>query len=173
MTFSQKTLQYIQPGSKVLDLGAGDGWFSQQALEQDALVTAVDAKAPKEQLQGIDWHVVKVQDFINKLQSQDQFNIIFSRNLIQFLDSNYVLEKLLPALTEHLQSEGILAIQTFYQDPEPPFENKVSSLFTPLDIKGALSSFHVLSEKQFEDDSVDMKGIPRKFFITNIILQKQ
>ncbi len=172
MTFSQKTLHYIHPGSKVLDLGAGDGRFSRECAGLQASVTAIDVKPATTPDPNIDWQTMKVEDFVERLPKTEMFDVIFSRNLIQFLDSTWIQETFFPTLLEHLQPHGVLAIQTFYRDPEPPFESKVSSLFTPDLLRGMLLPLKVVHERQFSETSPDMKGIQRMFYVTNLIAQK-
>lgn len=172
MTFSDQVLVFIQPGFKVLDLGAGKGWFSRKCLEKQAIVTAVDRSAPENLSPGIDWHTMDVKEFVERLPEKEVFDIIYSRNLIQFLDSDWVEKKLIPTLIEHLRPAGIIAIQTFYQDPEPPFESKVPSIYTVDDLRTMLAPLQILQAKGFSDNAPDMAGIPRTFFLTNIIAKK-
>lgn len=172
MTFSQKVLQYIHPGHKVLDLGAGDGWFARECLMQQAVVTAVDLKPPPVLDRDIDWHTMNVKDFLDRLPTRELFQVIYSRNLIQFLDNAWVRDSLLPQLIQHLQPGGILAIQTFYRDPEPAFKSTAPSLFTVDDLTALLRQLHMVYAREFSETSPDMIGVSRKFFITNMITQK-
>lgn len=172
MTFSQKTLEYVYPGSKVLDLGAGDGWFSRECVARLALVTAVDTQPAVTPHPQIDWDVTNVKDYLERLPAIEMFDVIFSRNLVQFLDTDWVKETMFPMLLKHLSPNGVIAIQTFYQDPEPPFESKVTSLFTLSGLKDVLLPTKILNERQFSETSPDMNGVTRTFFVTNIIAQK-
>lgn len=172
MNFSEKALEFVQPDSKVLDLGAGNGWFSKECLQRGAIVTAVDQKRLVENLPEIDWQTVSIQDFIDQLPTSNTYNLIYSRNLIQFLDADWVETTLWPILLERLESGGIIAVQTFYQDPEPPFETRLSSVYTTNDLKKILPGLEVILEEQFSKQSPDMMGIPRMFFITNLIVKK-
>ncbi len=172
MTFSATALKYIQPGFKVLDLGAGDGWFSRECIARQALVTAVDVQPPAEQHPDIDWQTMKVEDYVDRLPSTEMFDVIFSRNLIQFLDSVWVEEIFFPTLIQHLKTHGVLAIETFYCDPEPPFEARVSSLFTLDDLKSMMPLLPIVHERQYSETSPDMRGVIRKFFVSEIIVQK-
>lgn len=172
MTFSDTVLEYIHPGYKILDLGAGNGWFARKCLEHQAVVTAVDRQDAKEQHPDIDWRQMDVKEFLERLPEKEKYQVIFSRNLIQFLDSDWVREKLLPTLAEHLQPGGVIAIQTFYRDPEPAFESPLSSLYTANELRSLLQPMQILHEREHSEASPDMKGIPRKFFLTNIIAKK-
>lgn len=172
MTFSEKVLEYIQPGSHVLDLGAGNGWFSRQAADRQAKVTAVDLVAPNKESQEIDWQAMSVQEFVERWPKDQEYDLIFSRNLIQFLDATWTEHMFIPALIQHLRSGGIIAIQTFFRDPEPSFERSLSSLYTVTDLRKLLDPLTIVDNAEFSDQSKDMKGIPRTFFITNIIAKK-
>lgn len=172
MTFSKKVLEYAFPGAKILDLGAGDGWFSRKCLEKQAMVTAVDRKLSPDQHPEIDWHQMDVQAYVERLQEKDMFDIVYSRNLIQFLEGDWVENKLIPILVNHLRPGGIIAIQTFYRDPEPPFERAVSSLWAVKDLQRLLPKLQVLQKGEISDMSPDMRGIPRRFFLTNLIAKK-
>ena len=44
--FTNTFLAYIKPGNTILDLGAGEGRFTQMFIEHGAIVTAVDVRPP-------------------------------------------------------------------------------------------------------------------------------
>lgn len=171
MTFAQKVLHSIQPGNTVLDLGAGNGWFAQECLMRQAVVTAVDMKVPQKRQKDIDWHIMKVEDFVMRLPASRKFDIIFCRNLLQFLDRQWVQEQFFPFLVKHLQFKGIIAVQTFYRNPDPPFVNALPSLFTIGDLKNVLADLQIVHERELVETMKDMQGTSRTFFVTNIIAQ--
>lgn len=173
MTFAEKTLHFVQPESKVLDLGSGNGWFAREVIDLGGIVTAVDKNRPPEIPRGVTWFHQDVHEYLTQLQSSETFNLIFSRNLIQFLDREWVQKTFFPKLISHLAPSGIIAIQTFYQNPEPPFERPLKSTYTEADLQAMLGPLNILHHRQFSNDAPDMKGVPRTFFITNCIAQKK
>ncbi len=172
MTFAETTLHYVQPGSRVLDLGAGNGWFARQAVERGAVVTAVDLKDAPQELSGLRWIKQDVVSFVANWPTQESYDIIFSRNLIQFLSGEWVKKSFFPTALQHLDPHGIFALQTFFQDPEPSFERPLISRYTAEALQENLSSLKITHLRQFNENAPDMKGIPRTFFITNCIAQK-
>ena len=172
MTFSDRVIEYFKPGHKVLDLGAGNGWFARKAVERGAIVTAVDLKDAPQELSGIRWIKQDVVSFVANWPTQESYDIIFSRNLIQFLSGEWVKKSFFPNVLEHLSKNGMLALQTFFQDPEPSFERPLISRYAAEVLQENLSSLKIIHIRQFKENALDMKGTPRTFYITNCIAQK-
>ena len=169
-------LDYIKPGYKVLDLGAGEGKFAQMFLDRGATVTAVDTKPAAFQNPALIVKKMKIEDFCAS-EEGEQYDLVFARNVIQFLDKSWVYDTLFPWIDEHLVKGGIFAVETFYQDPEPAFARQMLSLYTVME----LSSFLVtetklyakeLYVKQYDYVGLDMSGQMRKFFVSSLIVQK-
>lgn len=169
--FVKTFLSQIRPDWRVLDLGAGDGRFSQMFVDRGAKVTAVDPKFSGEELSGISIERIKIEDFIEQ-KSNIKYNAIFLRNILQFLDKNWVIEKLVPWLNENLLPEGVVGIETFYQNPIPAFDKPVSSLYAAQELSGYFKSWQIILIKQYEHFSPDLRGNKRHFFTSDLIVKK-
>jgi len=174
--FTNTFLDGIEPGNKVLDLGAGEGKFAQMFLDCGATVTAVDMKPPAFQDPALIVKKIKIEDFCAS-EEGEQYDLVFARNVIQFLDKSWVYETLFSWIDKHLVKGGIIAIETFYQDPEPAFAHPMRSLWTLPELTSFLMNetqlyAKELYAKQFDHIGFDMSGQTRKFFVTSLIAQK-
>lgn len=169
--FTNTFTDCITPGNKVLDLGAGDCMFTQMFLERGAIVTAVDTRPPAFHDDNLTFKKMTVEDFC-AAEKKDRYNFIFARNIIQFLDKHWVFETLFPWMDEHVAEQGVVAITTFYQDPKPPFDKLMRSLYTLNELTSYFMTWKELYAKEFSDLGSDMRGQTRKFFISSLIIQK-
>lgn len=169
--FTNTFLSYIQPGQHVLDLGAGDGKFAQMFVERGGKVTAVDTHPININDAMIVSKQMTIEDFC-VTESAEKYDLIFARNAIQFLDKNWALESLLLWMEEHISSNGIIAIETFYQEPEPPFDHPMRSLYTLKELTGYFMSWNELYAQEYSHVGLDMGGQTHKFFVSSLIVQK-
>lgn len=167
-------LARIAPGNYVLDLGAGQGTQAQWMARRGACVTAVDKKLPPGELAGVEWIQSSIEDWFARLSAEARFDAILAKNVFQFLNRDWVLRQLLPDLVSRLKPGGIMGVETFYQPPEPAFEWLAeSSHYTLVDLSSFFFNWKVLSKQQ---QPVKMRGIDgkkRKFFLTDLIVQRQ
>lgn len=171
LPFITEVLKLLKQGDFVLDLGAGEGRQAERFMEAGAVVTAIDKKSDVK-LKNIDWRKTSVQDFIADNKNNQKYGIIFSQNLLQFLDKAWVFSELFPWLNNHLEPSGIIAIKTFYQEPEPAFSEPLVSLYNAEELQKGFADYQVILKNQAEVTGPDMKGKIRKFFITKLIIQK-
>jgi cyclopropane fatty-acyl-phospholipid synthase-like methyltransferase len=164
-------LDHIKPGSKVLDLGSGDGEFAQMFLERGAIVTAVDTEPPKFQDDKLVVKEMKIEDFCASAENE-KYDLIFLRNVIQFLDKSWVLETLFPWLGEHLAQDGLIAIKTFFQEPEPPLSHRTKSLYERRELLSCFMAWSELYSEEVSRFDFDMNGQSHKFFISGLIAKK-
>src|SRR3989344_8431123 len=167
--FTKVFLEQIQPGDAILDLGAGTGAFSQTFMEHGAVVTAVDVRMPDGLGDAIVSKKMSVQDFVAKAMDE-QYEAFFLRNIIQFLDKQWVFETLLPWLTSHVRTGGHIAIQTFYAEPVPPFDRQMTSLFVIEELAAAFPTWPELYRASGEHEGPDMAGNIRRFFTASLIV---
>lgn len=169
--FTKNYLSYIKSGDKVLDLGAGVGTYSRMFADKGAIVNAVDIKVPEDLGESIVPKKMKVEDFVD-LNEEAQYGLVFMRNILQFLDKRWVFEILFPWLEEHLKKRGVIGIETFYSEPEPPFEHPLRSLYIAPELASYFLSWQELYNEQYEHRGPDMSGNMRKFFLTDMIVRK-
>jgi len=170
--FTSAFIALLQPGWTVLDIGAGEGKFTQMFLERGMKVVAVD---PKTSLQSTDTLTVKQMTIEEFCASDDvtHYDAIFSRNAVQFMPKSWVTSTLVPWMTSHLSTSGVLALKTFFQPPEPPFARPIPSLYTLAELQAYFPEWESVMAEQYEHDGLDMNGVSRKFFSTDLIVRKK
>ncbi len=171
LDFTNTFLDYLKPGHHVLDLGAGEGKFAQMFVERGASVTAVDIKLPALPDTSITTKRMRIEEFVGT-SGVDHYNLIFTRNILQFLDKSWVFETLWPWMDEHVTEQGIIGIETFYQDPKPPFGHPVRSLYTLKELTAYFMTWTELYAREYSHLGLDMNGQTRKFFVSGLITKK-
>lgn len=169
--FTETFLSQIQSGWKVLDFGAGDGHFSRMFAEKNARVFAVDPKFSGKENKNITILKINLEDFI-KQNKETKYDAVFIRNVLHFLDKNWVMKTLVPWLGENVAPQGVVGIETFYQNPIPSFVKPVSSLYSAPELQGYFQSWQTLLIKQYEHFSPDLQGNKRQFFTSDLIVKK-
>lgn len=170
--FIQKLLSYITPNYRILDLGAGNGTHAEKFARIGARVVAVDRKKPTTQHPLIEWHSMDIENFLLKLNSTENFNLVLLHNIIQFLNKEWVISTLIPQLEAHLQANGILAIKTFFQEPSPPFERPCTAFYTLNELLPFFLKWEKLHAATYAIDTPDMRGKIRHFYLTELIVRK-
>lgn len=169
--FNEIFLSYLKTGHKVLDLGAGAGDFSQAFADKGASVTAVDPRLREDLGESVIRKKMKVEEFIAQAQ-KDLYDLVFMRNILQFLDKQWVFDILLPWLQEHVNRDGVIGIETFYQEPEPAFDHPMDSLYSAQELIEHFLAWQEIYLEQYGHIGHDMKGRLRHFFIVDLIVQK-
>lgn len=170
--FTRKFLSCVQAQSAILDLGAGPGRHSALFVGAGHRVTAVDRQPAPEGLAGVKWIAEDIREWVERDDETQILDAVFCRNVIQFLDAEFVVEKLLPRLAEMLRPGGVIAIQTFYQAPEPPFAAPFAAYWRTADLLGCLAGWTVCHVAEHPAVTPDMRGQVRKFFLTEVIARK-
>lgn len=168
--FIATILDSIHTDSAVLDLGSGDGRFARMFSERGAHVTAVD-REPMPEMKGVSFVHGLIQDFIET--NSDQYDMIFMRNCIQFMKSSWVFSTLLPFTLSHTKPNGIVAVKTFYQEPDPPFERPLASLYTLSKLKNAFNDWTTVLEFEGQLTLNDRKGTERLFSVVDLVVQRK
>jgi len=70
-----------------------------------------------------------------------------------------------------LQKGGIVGIETFYNNPKPPFDHPMNSLYTVQELVDHLQKWEEIFLKQYEQYRPDMAGKERKFYLSNLIVR--
>lgn len=169
--FTKTFLSGIKPGQRVLDLGAGGGDFVRMFVDRGARVTAVDPRIPEIQDVMINSKRMEIEEFC-AAENPDRYDLIFARNVIQFLDKNWTLENLFPWMEEHTSQQGIIAIETFYKDPEPPFDHPMRALYTLGELMNYFMPWKDIHAREYSHQGLDMNGQARKFFVSSLIVQR-
>ncbi len=164
-------LSLLNDGATVVDLGAGDGLFSNKLADAGLHVIAVDRKEPPERRVGVTWEIVGVEEWIKNLPSDFAVDGYLLKNILQFLDTRWVTDVLLPRIALSLPVGGLVAIETFAKPSEPPLKGHVS-FFAPADLLVAFPGWKVEMEDSSIEDAKDKAGNPRRFHLTRIIVRK-
>ena len=169
--FTKTFLNLLKSNHHVLDLGAGEGNFSRMFLERGAVVTAVDSRIPKQDEENFNAVRMKIEDFCNT-PNTEKYDRFFLRNVIQFLDKSWVFEILFPWIENHSSNNAVIAIETFYQDPAPPFEHPMRSLYSLEVLTLHFMTWVEHFARQYSHVGLDMGGQTRTFFVSSLIVQK-
>jgi len=162
----------LKPGWRVLDLGAGEGKQAKQMTDLGMKVTAVDSKKPQEQDPAVSWNVLPIQEWIITLSNNDIFDAILARNSLQFFKKDMAQDELFPILSKHLKSGGLLAIETFYKDPEPPFERPFWSYWDEDELKMNFVGWEIIQSGMGKENNPDLAGRLKDFYKTWILVKK-
>lgn len=169
--FAEAFVSIIKPNDHILDIGGGQGDFAQKFIERGAHVTIVDPKTTLVSSDQITVYKMTIEAFCAE-PHPEMYTAIFARNVIQFLDRAFVFEILLPWMKEHLDNHGLIAIKTFYQNPEPPFDRPVTSLYELTELSAHFIAWPELLTQQYRHRGLDMSGQARQFYTTDIIVRK-
>lgn len=170
--FTDHVLDAIHPGDSVLDIGGGDGKFAKMFIECGAHVTIVDPKAIASTAEQSFVETKTIEAYCREVHSE-KYDAMFLRNVIQFLDRTWVYESLIPWMKEHLAEHGIIAVKTFYQNPEPPFARPVASVYSLTELQQQFPTWTELVGRQYAHQGSDMHGQMRKFFTVDVIVRNK
>lgn len=162
----------LQPGWRVLDLGAGEGKQAKHMAGLGMKITAVDRKPPKEKYASISWNTLPIQEWMVKLSDDDFFDAILARNSLQSFEKPMVQGELFPILSRCLKSGGLFAIETFYKEPVPPFDHPFKSLWDETELKRSFAGWEVIASETQEEHTPDLSGRPRDFYKTGLLVRK-
>jgi SAM-dependent methyltransferase len=170
--FFQAVLDLVQRDDRVLDLGAGSGHQAASLARAGASVTAVDVKPAGSALEFVTWEQSDVMEFIASLPLDTIFDLILLNNVLQFLPRDATLNTLIPRLKHAVRGGGIIALRTFFQQPDPPFSRDVPSLYTMSDLTAAFVDWETIHALQERHQGPDMRGVPRHFSIISLIVRR-
>lgn len=165
-------LSLIKKGDDVLDLGAGDGKYSVLIAKKGTHIFAVDKQTPIKDIAGVTWKTMSIEDWLKALKPRDKFDAILGKNILQFFEAYFVMKELFPKLSAHLNPGGIIALETFYRAPEPPFGKPHRSYWTDKDLRKIFPKWTIVFKESVEEWGRDMEGKKRIFFLTRFILKK-
>lgn len=171
--FFDQFMGQLPPESLVVDLGAGEGKYSQALAAAGHQVIAVDKKAPElSNLGTVEYHTMTVDMWLDGLAADFTAGGYLLKNILQFLPKDWVLDHLLPTLMQHTQKGGVIAIETFTQAPNPPFEHTHRSYYSISELRTVFADWEILLAEESENDGPDMHGTQRHFYMTSIIARK-
>ena len=161
-------IHHLRPNSTVVDLGSGPGQYSKKLLDHGHQVIAVDKKIVLD-TPGIDFRHQTIQDFITNLPPDFKADGWLLKNVIQFIDKEYILNTLIPTLKAHTNPNGVIAIETFFKDPEPAFDRPFTSYFYLYELTPLFSDWNTLYKQEEMDEHSDMNGTIRNFAVTTLV----
>jgi cyclopropane fatty-acyl-phospholipid synthase-like methyltransferase len=168
--FTKQFLFQIQPGWKIIDVGAGNGHFSRLFVERGAIVTAIEPSSKIAEEESIQVIRTNVEDFIRT--DVGKYDAVFIRNVIQFLSKDWVYRALFPWIDTHLVVNGLIGVETFFKEPSPPFENSIKSLYGLKELADEFPGWQILLKDEYEHYDSDMRGKKRLFYATDLIMRK-
>lgn len=144
--FANAVHDFVKPGMRVLDMGAGVGAAAIRFRDQGAIVTAVDKRSFNNSPEGIEWIFSSVEEFIKTCPADREFELIFIQNLIHFLPKPFVFEELIPWACAHTAPGGMVGIRAFTASPVPSYREPLT-YYTPAELAEAFSGWEkVVSE---------------------------
>jgi 2-polyprenyl-3-methyl-5-hydroxy-6-metoxy-1,4-benzoquinol methylase len=156
----------------VLDLGAGAGAHAALFAELGAHVAAVDCNPPCIRAAGVVRINLPIERWL-RASPVDVFDVIFARHVLQQLDRRWVFEALLPTLSERTAPSGIVAIETFFGRPEPPWSAVGCSLFRAKELADAFAGWSVLWASEDRERGDDLSRQRRVFQSVRVIVQQK
>lgn len=169
--FIQTIIDNIKKGTTIIDIGSGDGFISNEFYKQGAIVKAIDKKTrPANLNKEIVFYNLTLQEFLRE-KSSEKFDIIFVRNVMQFIDRKEFIENILPKLTKLVNPNGILALATFYAEPILGFDKPLLATYDLKDLITITNPNKILLKRQYKCRSLSLDGKIRMFFRTELILR--
>ena len=168
-----KLSSYLVKGAHVLDLGAGTGEYSEYLAALGMKVSAVDLLPRNKRLsKRIQWSQTDIRKWL--VSSRETFDAALLRNVIQYYSSIEVVDGILQPLERLIKPQGLIAVQTFHEPPEPNFskEFNFASYWHVQSFQEALPCCKSVFAQEFAEISHDRARTPRRFFITQVILRK-
>lgn len=156
--FLEKVLELSKEGMSVLDVGAHV--FKSSIVFRDAglQVTALDIKPQTTCPEGI---ICVTADFMSWAPDK-KYDILYLRNSMQFMPKKELLAKL------GNMGARIIAIETFYGPPEPPFERQhLMTYYEPEDFR--FEGYQTVLSEKMEHEGSDLSGNPRRFKLVKYI----
>jgi len=152
-------------------MGAGDlRWTKELAKDHRLTLIAVDKRPCSSQQDGF----VYLQKDIGKLDLHwKNVSGFLYKNVIQFLERDtafFILKKAFNSL----KSGGVIAIETFFDQPDPSFDNKVTTFsLTELRNFFLLLGATEIHTQVSKNKSTGLDGTDRVFSIVQIIVSKK
>lgn len=172
VTFQDLFLESLPANGLVVDLGSGIGKYATQMAEHGHQVIAVDQKPYPVEYPGVKFVTSSIQDWLNNLSADFKASAYLLRNVIQFMDKDYVTQTLFQQVASHLQTGGVIGIVTFTKQPEPAFDPPHKHHYNASEILDAFNGWDVVLAEEVEEDKPDMGGTQRHFYLTRLILRK-
>lgn len=169
--FIDSFTEHVPEEGKILDVGAGDGRWSRHFRALGHEVVAIDRRSrPDDLALEIDWLEASLSREFPDFPS-GHFDAVFARNVLQFLEAERVLEEIVPEMLRILKPSGIIAIETFFAEPEPTFEH-LRSFHSADEMIKALPGLEILRQKQFHVTGESRRGGTHRFAVTQVIARK-
>lgn len=140
--FSTVLRDQLLPEFDVLDLGAGSGGSARTPIGYVAnrvrRVVAVDTCAmPTDLPRNVEWQQERIEDWLQDRSffPCEPYHVVVARNVLHFLDRDLALDALLPEIRDSVLPGGIVAIATFFRQPDPPVHPPYPSLYRLADLR--------------------------------------
>lgn len=158
-------------GVQILDLGSGfNGWAVSMA-ELGYRVTAVDQRPQSIFHFNMNYVQADILEWLRSLDPEVKFDGIFVRYVIHLFPKDVIVNELMPLLRKHLASGGVIALETFYMPPSPPFEedHRHPSYWTSNDLWELVSDMKVCEDDEVASPRLDMEGNERMFYSSFVV----
>ncbi|MCR4312034.1 MAG: class I SAM-dependent methyltransferase [Candidatus Uhrbacteria bacterium] len=156
----------------VLDLGCGKGLATLALAREGFNVIAIDSQ--NRMLIDHD-NITYIQEdivtWLRRLSPNAAFDGIIMRNLLQFMDEKTVREELIPLVSQHIASDGVVGIQTFYHPVVPTFPRPHVSYWKVEDLQALFTHVTTVMAIEEPDYHPDVRGEDRQFFMTNFVVK--
>ena len=169
----QNFVKWLPPrkGAQVLDLGSGHNGWAIGMAELGYRVTAVDTRPQSIFHLNMTYVQADMFEWLRSLDPDVKFDGIFVRYVIHLFPKKVVTEELMPLLRKHLAPGGVIALETFYMPPSPPFDedHRHPSYWTSNDLWELVSDMKVCDDDEVASPRLDMEGNERLFFSSFIV----
>ena len=156
--------------SRILDLGAGDGTQAKAMADLGHRVIAVDRRAAPFAHPDVEWIVADIPAWL--AFEGGSFDGVLIRHVIQFFDVETVKKAIIPKVQAMLRPGGVLAVEAFTGQPEPPFPSPHPSYWRTADLQALSPGWEVLLARDFEERRPGLDGVERRFRLAQFVARK-
>ena len=170
---SDYLLALLPPKSRLLDLGAGPKALqSVRFAAAGHRVVAIDQNPAQIDIVNFDWRTADIGDWLQRAAGNELFDAVLARNSLQFNAADRVTKIIAPCIDSVLKPGGLVAMQSFFQPPDPPFApDRIMSYWKAEKLVDLFQGYDIISARDVVTNRPDMRGVMRRFSLSEALLK--